>query len=329
MRRLRCGNLSEKTCLMFPGQGTQRAGMGRELMKSSVAARRVFEEADEALGWKLSSFMAETGTEEEITQTENAQPAILVHSLATLAAVAENLEVEPQAIGDFAMGHSLGEFTALAACGCMSLQDAVRVVRARGEAMQRAAESIGEPTSMMALMRADFHVIEEACKSVEGVAIANWNTRDQVTISGTATAVSRLAQLAKKELGVRRATPLKVSAPFHSPYMAPAREALSEALSNASTLQGPPSRQLIMNLSGSLLELDDDDGSWRQTLQYYATEQLTSTVRWNQSLESAVASGVRNFIDLGPGTVLAAMAPRSHTVYRVSLDSGVAEFILK
>jgi len=278
---------------IFPGQASQYAGMGRELADNFKAAREVFEEADDALGFSVSQ-MCFGGTAEELRLTENTQPAILTVSVAALRA----MEAEGFRSPDYVAGHSLGEYSALVASGSLSLADAVRTVRARGRYMQEAVP-VGAG-AMAAVMGADLKTVMEACvESQQGEVCspANINSPNQIVIAGDATAVDRAIELVK-ERGAKRAIKLNVSAPFHCALMMPAQERLAEDLEKLAfeDLRVP----LVTNVDAAAIEKGDEA---RDAL----VRQVSSPVRWNESVELLLREGVETFIEVGPGKVLAGL----------------------
>jgi [acyl-carrier-protein] S-malonyltransferase len=279
---------------IFPGQGSQYAGMGRELAEQFPAARAVFEEADDALGFSISHLCFE-GSAEELQLTENTQPAILTTSVASLRA----LEAEGFAPPSFVAGHSLGEYSALVAAGALSLADAVRTVRARGRYMQEAVPpGVG---AMAAVIGADAGVVEEACAEAaqgEVCSPANLNSPKQIVIAGNAAAVDRALEILKSR-GVRKAVKLNVSAPFHCALMLPAQERLEKDLREIAF--GDLSIPLVTNADAKLVR---DGAAARDAL----VRQVSSPVRWSESIELLVnAHGVNTFIEVGPGKVLAGL----------------------
>lgn len=278
---------------IFPGQGAQYAGMGRELAEQFAAARAVFEEADEALGFSLSRLCFE-GPAEELQLTENTQPAILATSIAALRA----MESEGFPAPDFVAGHSLGEYSALVAAGGLSLSDAVRVVRARGRYMQEAVPvGVG---AMAAILGADAETIEDACAEAAGgevCAAANINSPGQVVIAGHAGAVDRASALLK-ERGAKRAVRLNVSAPFHCALMRPAQERLEKDF-----------EQLVFSDLGVPLVSNVDAAPVRKATEARGglVRQVSSTVRWRESVEFLVREGVTLFVEVGPGKVLSGL----------------------
>jgi [acyl-carrier-protein] S-malonyltransferase len=287
---------------LFPGQGTQKVGMGRALWESSPAARAVFEAADEALGEPFSRLMFE-GPADDLIQTANAQPAILTASIAALAALREAHPDVPAP--RYAAGHSLGEYSALVAAGVLDLRTAVRLVRLRGEAMQRAVPvGLG---GMAAIVGGDAQAVEELCRAtleeLGGDAVlspANFNAPGQIVIAGHATAVERAAQLA----GGRKlkAIPLKVSAPFHCALMKPAAEVVAQALAEA-----PFEAFRFPVVSNVDAQPNTDPARARELL----IRQIAGAVRWQESMEYVAAQGSRLALEIGPGKVLAGLARKA------------------
>lgn len=282
--------------LLFPGQGSQFVGMGRDLAESSAAARAVFEEADETLGFPLSRLCFE-GPDEELTATVNAQPAILVHSIAAYRAVQERLG--PVAL---AAGHSLGEFSAYVAAGSLSLADGVRTVRRRGELMYRSGQE--RPGAMAAVLGLDDDVVERICAEVSTDArtcvAANFNAPGQVVVSGDTEAVDRAIEVLRAA-GARRAMRLNVSGAFHSPLMRVAEAGLREQLEAVAFTA--PSFPVVANVTAQPVA---DVAIARELL----VRQLTSPVRWTACMGAMLAAGVDRFIELGPGNVLSGLLRR-------------------
>lgn len=298
--------------LLFPGQGSQFVGMGRDLAERFPLARDTFAEADDALGTHLSRLMWE-GPEGELTATHNAQPAILAHSIAVHRVVAEQL-------GDvrFAAGHSLGEFSAYVAAGAMSFADAVRTVRRRGELMFQSGTA--RPGTMAAVLGLEDEAIELVCREASGedgaCVPANYNSPGQIVISGDLAAVGRAIELAKAA-GARRALPLNVSGAFHSPLMTVAEAGLAEQLEGVTMVA--PKFPVVSNVDASpVVEV----GSARRLL----VQQLTSPVRWTSCMQTMLAAGVARFIEVGPGSVLAGLLKRIDRAAE-SLTLGTAEEI--
>lgn len=282
---------------LFPGQGSQHIGMGAELALAYPRARAVFERADEALGWALSRLCWE-GPAEELVQTQNAQPAILVHSYAVWSVLEERLAESVRC----AAGHSLGEFTAYAAAGALRLEDAVRLVMRRGELMAESREG-----TMSALVGLDDVVVEELCRHVTSdvgtVVPANYNSPGQIVISGDVNAVARAEELARAR-GARMVRRLQVSGAFHSPLMSSAEEGLRAELDRVDF--GHPRFPVISNVTAGPVT---DSATARQTL----VSQLTAPVRWTDSVRYMAHQYTREFIEMGPGKVLTGLLRRIET----------------
>ncbi|SHI34461.1 [acyl-carrier-protein] S-malonyltransferase [Palleronia salina] len=284
--------------LVFPGQGAQTVGMGRDLADSFPAARAVFDEVDEALGEKLSELIW-NGSADDLTLTANAQPALMATSLAALRA----LESEGFTMDRAAMvaGHSLGEYSALAAAGALSVADAARLLRLRGTAMQKAVP-VGEG-AMAALLGLDFEAARDVADRAAGDQVcqaANDNDPSQVVISGHKAAVERAVELAK-EAGAKRAVLLPVSAPFHCALMQPAADAMADALSGVSI--AAPAVPVVANVTAAPVQ---DPDQIRRLL----VEQVTGSVRWRESVQRMGADGVTEIWEVGAGKALSGMIRR-------------------
>jgi [acyl-carrier-protein] S-malonyltransferase len=289
---------------IFPGQGSQAVGMGRDLAAAFGAARSVFQEVDEVLKQKLSKLMFE-GPIEELTLTENAQPALMAVSLAVLRVLEAEGGIVLKEKSVLVAGHSLGEYSALAAAGAFSVADAARLLKLRGQAMQKAVPA-GQG-AMAALLGVEMAVAQEICNAaaegpdgIEVVGCANDNGGGQVVISGAKAAVERAIEIAKSK-GVKRAMLLPVSAPFHCALMAPAAEAMAAAFETA--MPGVPVVPLVANVSAAKVS---DPEQIRDLL----VEQVTATVRWRESVLAMTALGVDSFVELGTGKVLAGLVKR-------------------
>ena len=288
------------TAFLFPGQGSQKAGMGADLYEAFPAARARFDEADDVLGFALTEVMFGAGDEaaERLRQTEITQPALYVHSLAAFAVLEEKAHAPTMAAG-----HSLGEYSALAAAGALSFADGLRAVRRRGELMARAGTV--RPGAMAAVLGLDAAAVEKACAdaSTDGeVAVpANYNDPGQLVISGDPAAVARAGEAAKAA-GAKRVVPLPVSGAFHSPLMGFARDGLAEALA-ALTISAP---RCPVYLNVTAAPETDPEAIRRRLL-----EQLTAPVRWAQTLQRMHADGATRFVEVGAGNVLAGLARRT------------------
>jgi [acyl-carrier-protein] S-malonyltransferase len=284
----------------FPGQGSQAVGMGQALAEAFPAARHVFQEVDDALSEHLSKLIF-TGPAEELTLTQNTQPALMAVSLAVVRAIEAEGKTSLGAIATYVAGHSLGEYSALAAAGVLGVADTARLLRTRGLAMQKAVP-VGEG-AMAALLGLDLDavlgVIEEA-RGDDVLAAANDNGAGQVVISGTKAAVERAAELAKAKHG-KRAMMLPVSAPFHCPLMKPAADAMAEALERATI--APPVVPVIANVTA---EATSDPETIRRLL----VEQVTGLVRWRETVLKLADLGVTTLVEAGAGKVLTGIAKR-------------------
>ena len=309
---------------LFPGQGSQAVGMGKELIESSAAAKDVFARADAALGEPLSKLILE-GPEADLTLTANAQPAIVTTSMAILAAIRERHPNLP--LPRYAAGHSLGEYSALVAAGALTLEDAVRIVRTRGRAMQDTVPP-GEG-AMAAVMGIDGARLEAICKEVEGekdygvVSCANFNAPGQIVIAGTARAVARVSERAGEEKA--KAIPLKVSAPFHCALMAPAAKVVAEELAKVDVK--PLAFPVVANVDA---KPNSDPARVKELL----VRQVDGAVRWEQAVRLMHVEGITHAIEIGPGKVLAGLGKRiakemkivsvSDTASLASLDAFLA-----
>ena len=289
---------------VFPGQGSQAVGMGQELAQSHAAAREVFEEVDEALGQNLTRLMFE-GPSEELTLTENAQPALMAVSMAVVRVLEKDGNMDFAKTVKYVGGHSLGEYSALTAAGALNLSDTARLLKARGQAMQQAVPvGVG---AMAALLGLNIEPVEEVVAEArekaatgEVVAAANDNADGQVVLSGHKGAVEVAIEIAK-EKGAKKAMLLPVSAPFHCPLMQPAADEMAERLKDVVIV--PPRVPLVANVTAS--EVSDPD-----TIRRLLVEQVTGRVRWRESVLYMGEQGVAELVELGAGKILTGMVRR-------------------
>lgn len=275
-----------KRAYVFPGQGAQFVGMGKELYETSPLAKELFEKANDILGFRITDLMF-AGTDEDLKQTKVTQPAIFLHSV--ILAKTLGSAFQP----DMTAGHSLGEFSALVAAGALSFEDGLKLVYARALAMQKACEA--NPSTMAAILALPDEKVEEICASIEEVVVpANYNCPGQIVISGSNSGIAKACEL-MKEAGAKRALPLKVGGAFHSPLMEPARVELSAAIE--ATPFSTPVCPIYQNVS-TTGETDPD------TIKKNLNAQLTSPVKWTQSVQNMIADGAVEFMEVGPGNVL-------------------------
>ena len=281
-----------KTAYVFPGQGSQFTGMAKDLYEKDATARQMMERANEILGFRITDIMFE-GSAEELKQTRVTQPAIFLHSVVLAACM-------PDFKPDMVAGHSLGEFSALVAAGAMDFEDGLRLVSIRAQAMQKACEL--NPGAMAAVLALPAPTIEQICAETEGIVVAaNYNCEGQIVISGEKAAVDA-ACLKLKEAGARRALPLPVGGAFHSPLMEPARAELAEGIAAARI--SVPVCPIYQNVSAS-------PSTDPQVIKENLLTQLTSPVRWTQSVQAMLSDGASHFIELGPGKVLQGLIAKS------------------
>ncbi len=281
-----------KRAYVFPGQGSQFPGMGKQLYESNAKARELMEKANEILGFRLTDIMFE-GSDEDLRATKVTQPAIFLHSVVT-ALCTEGLPA-PDMVG----GHSLGEFSALVAADAVDFEDALRLVAVRASEMQKCCEKV--PGTMAAVIALSNEQVEEVCKGIDGIVIpANYNCDGQVVISGEKEAVAKACD-AMKEAGAKRALPLSVSGAFHSPLMEPARVELAKAIER--TEVRTPRCPIYQNVTA---QPETDPKRIKDNL----LQQLTSPVRWTQSVKNMLADGATEFREIGPGAVLQGLVKR-------------------
>ncbi len=280
-----------KKAYVFPGQGSQFPGMAKELYDGNAKGKELLEKANDILGFRITDIMFE-GTPDDLKATRVTQPAIFLHSV-VLAKCYEGFRP------DMVAGHSLGEFSALAAAGAISFEDALRLVYIRATQMQLCCEKV--PGTMAAIVGLPDEKVEEICSSCEGIVIpANYNCGGQVVISGEKTAVEQACEKAKAE-GAKRALPLAVSGAFHSPLMEPARVELGKAIEETRIVE--PICPIYQNVSAQAV-------TDPQTIKKNLLAQLTSPVRWTQSVRNMLADGADYFMEIGPGTVLQGLVKR-------------------
>ena len=281
-----------KRAYIFPGQGSQFPGMGKDIYAADARAKELMERANEILGFRLTDVMFE-GSDEDLRATKVTQPAIFLHSVIT-ALCTEGLPA-PDMVG----GHSLGEFSALVAAGAVDFEDALRLVAVRAGEMQKCCEKV--PGTMAAVIALGNEQVEQICKGIDGVVIpANYNCDGQVVISGEKEAVAKACE-AMKAAGAKRALPLSVSGAFHSPLMEPARVELAKAIER--TEVRTPRCPIYQNVT-ALPETDP------KRIKDNLLQQLTSPVRWTQSVKNMLADGATQFREIGPGTVLQGLVKR-------------------
>ena len=287
---------------VFPGQGSQFPGMGKELFDSNVRAKEMFLRANGILGFDITEVMF-SGSAEDLRATAVTQPAIFLHSVIA-AACMEDFRPEMTA------GHSLGEFSALVAAGALGFEDGLRLVAIRADAMQKACESA--PGTMAAVLGLDFKTIEDICESIDGVVVpANYNSPGQLVISGDNDAIDVACKL-MKEAGAKRALKLPVGGAFHSPLMAPAAERLAEAIGN--TAVKAPFCPVYQNVDALP---HTDPAEIKENL----LRQLTSPVRWAQTVDNMIADGASSFKEVGPGTVLAGLIKKIAPEGAIEIES--------
>ncbi len=293
---------------VFPGQGSQYPGMGKELAETFPVARRVFEEANDALGFDLAALCF-NGPEEDLKLTTNTQPAILAASVAALRVVEVELGLAP----DYVAGHSLGEYSGLVCAGGLAFADALRTVRQRGAFMQEAVPvGVGAMAAILGLDAAELDAVCREAAAGEVVSPANFNSPGQVVIAGHAAAVERAIELAKAR-GAKRAMPLPVSAPFHCALMVPAGERLREVLDGVSV--GALKVPVVTNVEAAP---NQDAARVKELL----VAQVSAPVRWDESVQKMTELGVRRFVEIGPGKVLAGLVKR---IAKEASTSGVED----
>ncbi len=295
----------ERVAFVFPGQGSQYVGMGKSLYEASAAARQIFHQADQVLGFALTKVMFE-GPDHELEDTINAQPAILTLSVACLAALQEKwTELGKAAQPIFVAGHSLGEYTALVAAEVLDFGDALTLVRERGRLMKETGEH--RPGGMAAVVGLDRSTLDAICAEASEhglIVVANTNTADQMVISGELSALDRAVELAR-EAGARAVVPLRISIASHSPLMQQAAMQLAEVI--AALQLRDPVTPMVANIQGKILTTADD-------IRQHMVSQLVLPVEWTQSVREMIESGVDTFVEIGPGQVL------SRLIRKISRD---------
>lgn len=285
---------------VFPGQGSQFTGMGKDLYEGNAAARELMDRANEILGFNITDIMF-NGSADDLKRTDVTQPAVFLHSVALAAAMGD--EFKP----DMVAGHSLGEFSALVACGALNFEDALRLVSARAKAMQKACEI--NPSTMAAILALPDEKVEEACAAIDGVVVcANYNCPGQIVISGENDAIDAACEVLKAA-GAKRALKLPVGGGFHSPCMEPARAELAEAIER--TPFNTPNCPIYQNVDA---QPHTDPAEIKANL----VAQLTAPVRWTQAVRNMVANGATEFTELGPGKVLQGLVSKIDSTVTVN-----------
>ncbi|MCJ7820707.1 MAG: ACP S-malonyltransferase [Bacteroidales bacterium] len=291
---------------VFPGQGAQFPGMGKDLYEGSSLAHDMFEQANDLLGFRITDIMFD-GTDEELRQTKVTQPAIFLHSVILASVIGSRFNPS------MAAGHSLGELSALVAVGALSFEEGLKLVSARAVAMQKACEIT--PSTMAAILGLDDAVVEEVCSDISEIVVpANYNSPGQIVISGTVEGINRAVEILKAK-GARRAIPLAVSGAFHSPCMEPARAELEQAITF--TRFSAPSCPVYQNVNAR--PSTDPD-----VIKSNLIAQLTSPVRWTQSVQNMISDGATSFVEVGPGSVLQGLIKKVSS----EVTTEGAEFIL-
>lgn len=291
---------------VFPGQGSQFSGMGKDLYESDAQARQMFDEANQILGFNITDIMF-AGTDEELRQTKVTQPAIFLHSV--ILAKVLGAKFTP----DMVAGHSLGEFSALVSAGAMSFADGVRLVSHRAQAMQRACEIA--PSTMAAIVGLDDATVEQVCAEVDGVVPANYNCPGQLVISGSVEGIDKACAILT-EKGAKRAIKLAVSGAFHSPFMEPARTELAKAIEETSF--NAPVCPVYQNVTA---KAETDPATIKKNL----VAQLTSSVRWTQTMQNMIAAGASEFVEVGPGKVLQGLIRKTSRDVKASGIASLAD----
>jgi len=292
-----------KYAFVFPGQGSQYVGMGKELADNFTTAKEVFQEVNEALSQNLYKIMTE-GPDIELTMTANAQPALMAFSLAIVRVLEKDFGVNLQNKAAFVAGHSLGEYSAACAAGVFSLTETAKLLRIRGEAMQNAVPfGVGGMAAVLGLSYKDIGALVDACSNDKDLCVAaNDNSDGQVVLSGSIAAIDRAVEIAN-EFGARKCVKLAVSAPFHSPYMAPAADTMARAFMEVDA------RDAVIPLISNVLAFPLTD---HKEIIKRLIEQVTGTVRWRETMQYMHDNGVTDLVELGAGKVLSGIAKRSY-----------------
>jgi [acyl-carrier-protein] S-malonyltransferase len=271
---------------VFPGQGAQFSGMGKDLYEGSELAKELFEQANDILGFRITDIMFE-GTADELKETKVTQPAIFLHSVILAKVLGEDFQA------DMVAGHSLGEFSALVAAGYLTFEDGLKLVSQRAMAMQKACEA--NPSTMAAILGLEDEVVEQVCESIDGIVVAaNYNCPGQLVISGSNEAIAEACEKLT-EAGARRALPLPVGGAFHSPLMEPARVELEAAINSTPFSEGKC--PVYQNVTASAISKPEE-------IKENLVKQLTASVRWTQSMQQMIADGATSVTEVGPGKVL-------------------------
>ena len=292
-----------KYAFVFPGQGSQFVGMGKELAENFASAREVFQEVNDALSQDLFKIMVE-GPDSELTMTANTQPALMAFSMAVVRVLEKDFDIKLKNKAAFVAGHSLGEYSAACSAGVFSLSDTAKLLRIRGDAMQNAVPlGVGGMAAVLGLSYKDVGALVEACSNDKDICVAaNDNSDGQVVLSGSMAAIDRAVEIAS-EFGARKCVKLAVSAPFHSPFMRPAADAMARAF-----MEGEAHDAEIPLVANVLAEPITD----HKEIIKHLIEQVTGTVRWRETMAYLQEQGVTDLVELGAGKVLSGIAKRSH-----------------